>query len=257
MGLGSLARPGSETLWQGCGFVAECTGCHWPMHGNDYIYTLPITAARVGVSDVVNNSAAALPASLPYQPLAWSAITMYVDPRARTMATLYGNDAAMQTVQARRAAAAGGTDGQAYQAGAVLALVTWLQRDDPHWFGARIPSSAAIRGIRGGDGWRTDELPALRRHRTRRGLRAERGGTKDRLRDGTRSRALAVAHPAPPVTPGMRLAAGCDSETASGASKDTESRAGSLRPVWLPVRPSVRSSLQPDCHAVAVRCGRR
>jgi hypothetical protein len=27
----------------------------------------------------------------------------------------------------------------AYPAGAVLALVTWAQREDPHWFGARIP----------------------------------------------------------------------------------------------------------------------
>lgn len=25
------------------------------------------------------------------------------------------------------------------ESGAVLALVTWGQRDDPHWFGARIP----------------------------------------------------------------------------------------------------------------------
>ena len=64
---------------------------------------------------------------------------MYVDPQARTMATLYGNDAAMQTVQARRTAPVGGTEGPAYQAGAVLAIVTWAQRDDPHWFGARIP----------------------------------------------------------------------------------------------------------------------
>jgi hypothetical protein len=121
-------------------FVHECTGCHQPMAANDYVYTLPITAARVGSDEKVNNSAAALPASLPYQPLAWNAITMYVDPQARTMTTLYGNDVAMQTVQARRTAATGGTDGQAYQTGAVLALVTWLQRDDPHWFGARIPS---------------------------------------------------------------------------------------------------------------------
>lgn len=120
-------------------FVDECTGCHRPMHDNDYVYTLPITAARVSGNDAVNNSAAALPASLPYQPLAWNAITMYVDPQARTMATLYGNDAAMQTVQARRAAA-GGPDAPAYQPGTVLALITWVQRDDPHWFGARIPS---------------------------------------------------------------------------------------------------------------------
>jgi hypothetical protein len=27
----------------------------------------------------------------------------------------------------------------AYSADAVLALVTWTQRDDPHWYGARIP----------------------------------------------------------------------------------------------------------------------
>jgi hypothetical protein len=30
--------------------------------------------------------------------------------------------------------------GPKYSAGAVLALVTWAQRDDPHWFGGRIPA---------------------------------------------------------------------------------------------------------------------
>ena len=91
-------------------FFSACTDCHRPMRDNDYVYTLPITDARVKGNDVVNNSAAALPASLPYQPLAWNAITMYVDPQVRTMATLYGNDAAMQTVQARRTAQVGGTE---------------------------------------------------------------------------------------------------------------------------------------------------
>jgi hypothetical protein len=114
------------------GFVAECTGCHLPVKGNDYVYTLPITPAKVHGDEVVNN-AAALPASLPYRPLGWNAITMYVDPEAHTMATLFGDDAAIQAAQAHRAASA-------YPAGAVLALVTWVQRDDPHWFGARIPA---------------------------------------------------------------------------------------------------------------------
>jgi hypothetical protein len=59
------------------------------------------------------------------------AITMYVDPKTRTMATLYGNDAAMRAALARQPA----------PPGAVLALVTWAQRDDPHWFGARIPGA--------------------------------------------------------------------------------------------------------------------
>jgi hypothetical protein len=38
----------------------------------------------------------------------------------------------MQAAQAHRTA-------PVYPAGAVLALVTWAQREDPHWFGARIP----------------------------------------------------------------------------------------------------------------------
>jgi hypothetical protein len=38
----------------------------------------------------------------------------------------------MDAVEAHRSA-------PMYPAGAVLALVTWTQRDDPHWFGARIP----------------------------------------------------------------------------------------------------------------------
>jgi hypothetical protein len=119
-------------------FVNECTGCHRPMSGNDYVYTLPISMAKVSREEAVNNAAAALPASLPYQPLSWSAITMYVDPKTHMTATLYGNDAAMQ---ASRTAPSDGAKGPAYAAGAVLALVTWGQRDDPHWFGARIPDA--------------------------------------------------------------------------------------------------------------------
>ena len=59
-------------------FVNECTGCHQPVRGNDYVYTLPITTATLNRDEVVNNSAAELPANLPYQPLTWSSITMYV-----------------------------------------------------------------------------------------------------------------------------------------------------------------------------------
>jgi hypothetical protein len=120
-------------------FVNECMGCHLPVRGNDYVYTLPITGAKVVGDEVVNNGAAGLPVSLPYQPLRWRVITMYVDPKTHTTAMLYGDDAAMKAVQVRGAAPAEGLDGTAYAAGAVLALITWVQRDDPHWFGARIP----------------------------------------------------------------------------------------------------------------------
>jgi hypothetical protein len=122
-------------------FVNECTGCHQPVRGNDYVYTLPISEANIGRDEVVNNHAAALPATLPYQPLHWRAITMYVDPKTRTTATLFGNDTAMQAMQPRNADAMSPTSNPPYSSGAVLALVTWAQRDDPHWFGARIPSA--------------------------------------------------------------------------------------------------------------------
>jgi hypothetical protein len=125
----------------GAGFVTECTGCHQPLGGNDYVYTLPITPASITRDEVVNNQAATLPAAMPYQPLGWNAITMYVDQRNRTIAILFGNEAAMESAQVRSDASHGKPAAPAYAAGAVLALVTWSERDDPHWFGARIPGA--------------------------------------------------------------------------------------------------------------------
>jgi hypothetical protein len=119
-------------------FVDECTGCHMPVHKNDYVYTLPITSAHLNREQLVNNAAALLPATLPWQPLEWRALTMYVDPKTRRTATLYGNDMALQTLEHGDAP---GTGPPEYPEGAVLALVTWAQRDDPHWFGGRIPDT--------------------------------------------------------------------------------------------------------------------
>jgi hypothetical protein len=120
----------------GSHFVAECTGCHAPVRGDDFMYTLPITTAKSGRQEAVNNGAAALPQSLPYLPLEWTAITMFVDPNTRTMSTLLGNDIAVRAVRSRA-----GNFGKppAFPVGSVIALLTWAQRDDPHWFGGRIP----------------------------------------------------------------------------------------------------------------------
>jgi hypothetical protein len=112
---------------QNARFVNECTVCHMPVRGNDYVYTLPITAASVR-EDVVNNAAARLPASLPYQPLTWHPISLFTDPVDHTTSILFGNGVALNTSNAAT-----------YPAGTVLALVSWTERDDPHWFGARIP----------------------------------------------------------------------------------------------------------------------
>ena len=79
------------------------------------------------------NQQAALRGALPHNPLAWKIITSSVNHHNSTMSTLYGNDTAV--AYARSAAGSG------YPAGSVLALVTWSERDDPHWFGAKIPSN--------------------------------------------------------------------------------------------------------------------
>ena len=77
------------------------------------------------------NVEAAVGAGLPYPVMEWKAITTVVDRGSGTTGTLFGNDAAVSAARA----------GMAYPAGAVLGLVTWRQREDPHWFGARIPGS--------------------------------------------------------------------------------------------------------------------
>jgi hypothetical protein len=78
------------------------------------------------------NVQAGVRAGLPYPVMEWKAITTVVDRGEETTATLFGNDAAVVAARA----------GEAYPAGAVLGLVTWKQREDPHWFGARIPGQA-------------------------------------------------------------------------------------------------------------------
>ncbi len=75
------------------------------------------------------NVQAAVDAGLPYPVMEWKAITAVVDRGAETTGTLFGNDAAVGAARS----------GRAYPTGAVLGLVTWRQREDPHWFGARIP----------------------------------------------------------------------------------------------------------------------
>jgi hypothetical protein len=106
-----------------------------PVRGNDYVYTLPITAAKAKHEQVVNNAAASFPETLPWQPLGWRPITMYEDPKTHTTATLYASGAARQVLDGE------GAPSLAYASGSLLALVTWAQRDDPHWFGGRIPDA--------------------------------------------------------------------------------------------------------------------
>jgi hypothetical protein len=104
---------------------------------------------------------------------------MLVDPKARTMATLFGNDAAMQAVRDQRSSFG---RSPAYPAGSVLALVTWNQREDPHWFGGRIPDSPlSVEFVEAGapgkpGGYRCYDGPLLREHSLRPEEAAKRSG---------------------------------------------------------------------------------
>ncbi len=122
-------------------FVEECTGCHLPLRQHDYVFTLPISPAKVYGEEIINNRAAALPSTLPYQPLGLSAVTMYVDPSERVMATVFGNETATVAVRSARRTSPDGADIPAYSTGSVLAIVTWTQQRHPEWSQALIPES--------------------------------------------------------------------------------------------------------------------
>ncbi len=77
------------------------------------------------------NKSAALAGNLPENPLRWKVITSTIDRSDSTMATLFGNDVAVEYARSHSQ--------QDYPAGSVLSLVTWSQREDPYWFGANIP----------------------------------------------------------------------------------------------------------------------
>jgi heme-binding protein/cytochrome P460 len=121
------------------GFTTECINCHKPMRDNDHVFTMPI-------EDTIDlyDRAAILPDSLhsgsqtenDAHPLAGKVISSFIDRKEGTMSTLYGNDIAVNSARSGQ---------PAYPAGSVLSLVTWSQRDDGHWFGARIP--AAVRSV--------------------------------------------------------------------------------------------------------------
>lgn len=85
----------------------------------------------------VLNTEARMPV-LPVPALDWRVAAMRVDrvqdrnigPAQGRIAMLTANDQAIAHV---------GVGG--YPAGSVLALTTWLERDDPHWFGAKLPGT--------------------------------------------------------------------------------------------------------------------
>jgi len=107
-------------------FATECTTCHQTMAANDHVFTFPLADTLA-----LRDEADSLADRFAGHPMTGMVITSFADPRMGTMSTLYGNDVAVKSARS----------GQAYSPGAMLTLVTWSQRQDPHWFGGRIPDS--------------------------------------------------------------------------------------------------------------------
>lgn len=78
------------------------------------------------------NEEASLPSSFNFEAMGLNkVISSSINRKKSTMSTLYGNDQAF-----KHAFTAGDSS---YPDGSVLALVTWKQQEDEHWFGANIP----------------------------------------------------------------------------------------------------------------------
>jgi hypothetical protein len=124
---------GLKPYGKDAGFTTECTNCHRSMGDYDHVFTLPL-ADTLGLYD----QAAFLPDSSARHPLAGKVITSFVNQNhsTTTMSTLYGNDISVKSARSGQ---------PVYPGGSVLSLVTWSQREDPHWFGGRIP--ATLRSI--------------------------------------------------------------------------------------------------------------
>ncbi len=88
------------------------------------------SGAETKISATINQNAS-LVGSLPANPLPWRIITSAINKADSTMSTLYGNDIAVRYARANSQ--------HKYPTGSVLSLVTWTQREDDRWFGAKIP----------------------------------------------------------------------------------------------------------------------
>jgi hypothetical protein len=91
---------------------------------------LLMLGCKPNATDQINNEASITSNSrLPENPLEMTPMAVSLQPEAKTMSTLYGNSTAAKRLK----------DGADYAPGSVLYLVTWKEKADPDWFGARIP----------------------------------------------------------------------------------------------------------------------
>lgn len=103
-------------------FAAECVGCHTPLRKSGYVFTQPVKFTEPIKAPVGDPN-----------PLQWRVISSVVNQQDSSMSTLFGNDPAVDYARSHSQ--------HDYPAGSTLALVTWTEREDPRWFGAKIPGA--------------------------------------------------------------------------------------------------------------------
>ena len=84
------------------------------------------------------NMEASLPQNFGFEKMGLRAITSSINHNKNTMSTLYGNSQASADLENNIK-----TEAEILQDSTnserVLLLVTWLQKDDPYWYGAKVP----------------------------------------------------------------------------------------------------------------------
>ena len=77
------------------------------------------------------NTKASLPASFNFDRMGLKVMSSFINKKSATTSVLYANPIALQNAI---------KGNHRYLTGEVMALVTWSQQADCHWFGARIPA---------------------------------------------------------------------------------------------------------------------
>lgn len=95
--------------------------------------SLALSACHDKANDAdLTNAKATIPTSFNFSKLGLKVITSSINKKQGTMSTLYGDPIALSNAEAVSKVIAPNE---------VLALVTWKQQADKHWFGANIPGS--------------------------------------------------------------------------------------------------------------------
>jgi hypothetical protein len=108
-----------------------------PSYGKIFSLALGILLVTAGCSNdqrkvvATLNRNAFLTGELPANPLQWRVIATLIDQSESSMSTLYGNDTAAGYARTHSQ--------HEYPNGSTLSRVTWTQKEDERWYGAKIP----------------------------------------------------------------------------------------------------------------------